>query len=167
MANGTRHFKDFSIVRGNVRANVRLDRLDKQLEDAQKALDMAVMTSMVPFMPMQTGNFIDRTIMTSTSLAGTGIVCAAVPPMGRMLYEGKVMADSVTGRGAFAIENSPGEFIFRFRRGAKLVATGRDLKYSKAAHPNVRSRWFDEAKRKDLKVWVGTVKRIAGGGANA
>ena len=165
MPSKTKHFPSFSIVNGDVQIKVDLSRFERQFREAQYALDSAIMTSMEPFMPKQTGNFIDRTKMISASLAGSGIVCAAAPPMGRFLYEGKVMVDSETGRGAFPIENSPGEIIFRFRKGAKLVATDKALNYFKGENPAVTDHWFEPAKKKDLKEWVKTTKRIAGGGA--
>lgn len=165
MASKTKHFPSFSIVDGDVQIKVDLSRFEKQFQQAQYALDSAIMTSMEPFMPKQTGNFIDRTKMISASLAGSGIVCAAAPPMGRFLYEGKVMVDSETGRGAFPIENSPGEIIFRFRKGAKLVATDKALNYFKGENPAVTDHWFDAAKKADLKDWVSLVKKTAGGGA--
>jgi hypothetical protein len=75
------------------------------------------------------------------------------------------MVDSETGKGPMRIEVSPGEYIFRFRKGAKLVATDRDLKFSKAANPKAQKRWFDVAKRAHGKEWVKQVKKIAGGKA--
>lgn len=164
MASATQHFKGFSIVQGDIKVNVSMARFEKQFERAQFALDSAVMTSMVPFMPMDTGTFVQTTRGMSASMAGTGQVIAAAPPMGRYLYEGKVMVDSQTGKGPRKIQMGPGgEYIFRFRKGAKLVATGRPLTYSTHAHPDATDHWFDAAKKRDLKKWVQTVKKIAGG----
>lgn len=165
MASKTKHFPSFSIVNGDVQIKVDLSRFERQFREAQFALDSAIMNSMDRFMPKQTGNFIHRTRMISESLAGTGLVCAAAPPMGKMLYEGKVMVDKETGRGAFRIENSPGEFIYRFREGAELVASNRALKYFTGLNPDVTDHWFDAAKKADLKDWVSLVKKTAGGGA--
>ena len=166
MASKTKHFPSFSIVNGDVRIKVSFGRFERQFQDAQWKLDNAIMTSMIPFMPLNgTGNFIDRTIIISQSLAGTGWVCAAVPPMGRMLYEGKVMVDKETGKGARPIITKEGDLIFRFRKGAKLEASEKALDYFKGAHPNVTDHWFDAAKKQDLKKWVSLTKRVAGGGA--
>ena len=147
----TKHFKGFSIVDGNVRVKVNLDRFEKQYQDAQYALDTAVMTSMIPFMPMQTGTFINLTKAMSSALAGSGRVVAAAPPMGRFLYEGKVMVDPVT--------NSPWA-----RPGAKKIVTGKDIEYNKKANPKATDHWFDAAKKADGEEWIKTVKKIAGGG---
>lgn len=156
------HFTDGSLA---IDANIDLGRIERNIEKAQYFLDSQVMTDMVPYMPMQTGNFIQRTRAMSAAIAGSGKVVAAAPPMGRYLYMGKVMVDSETGKGPMRIEVSPGEYIFRFRKGAKLVATDRDLKFSKAANPKVKKQWFDAAKRDHGKEWVKQVKQIAGGKA--
>ena len=128
-----------------------LSRFEKQFQKAQFELDSVVMTDMQPYMPMQTGTFINVTKAMSASLAGSGLVVAAAPPMGRFLYEGKVMVDPET--------NSPWA-----RKGAKKVVTERDLQYNKNAHPNATDHWFEEAKKQHGKQWVAMVKDIAGGG---
>ena len=158
------HFADGTL---SIDANIDLGRIERNIEKAQYFLDSQVMTDMVPYMPMQAGGggFIGETRRLSADLAGTGIVVAAAPPMGRYLYMGKVMVDAETGKGPMRIEVSPGEHIFRFRKGAKLVATDRDLKFSKAANPKAQKQWFDAAKRAHGKEWVKQVKKIAGGKA--
>ena len=158
------HFTDGTL---SIDANIDLGRIERNIEKAQFFLDSQVMTDMVPYMPMQAGGggFIGETRRLSADLAGTGIVVAAAPPMGRYLYMGKIMVDSETGKGPARIEVSPGEYIFRFRKGAKLVATDRDLKFSKAANPKAQKQWFDAAKRDHGKEWVKQVKKIAGGKA--
>lgn len=147
----SKHFKDFSIVDGNIRVKVDLKRFEKQYQKAQYELDNAVMTSMIPFMPMQTGTFINMTRAMSSALAGSGRVVAAAPPMGRYLYEGKVMVDPVT--------NSPWA-----RPGAKKIVTAKDIEYNKKANPKATDHWFDAAKKADGDKWVKMVKRVAGGG---
>ena len=151
MASKTKHFPSFSIVNGDVQIKVDLSRFERQFRDAQWQLDNAIMTSMIIFMPKQTNNFIDRTIIISQSLAGTGWVCAAAGPFGRFLYEGLVMVDPVTGS-AWA------------REGARKVVTDKALDFFKGANPQVTDHWFDAAKKADLKDWVSLVKKTAGGG---
>lgn len=125
-----------------------LERFAKQFSEAQFWLDSQVMTDMVPYMPHQTGTFVNVTRAMSAALAGSGEVVAAAPPMGRFLYEGKVMVDPVT--------NSPWA-----RKGAKKVVTERNLTYS---NPKATPRWFDTAKQNHGKAWVDGVKKRAGGG---
>lgn len=132
----------------NLEMRINLSRFEKQFEDAQFVLDSTVMKDMKPYMPHQTGTFINITSAQSASLAGSGTVIAAAPPMGRFLYEGKVMVDKKTG--------SPWA-----RPGAKKVVTDRDLDYS---NPRATPHWYDTAKKNHGKSWVNTVKKIAGGG---
>ena len=135
----------------NIELDVDLSRFERQYQEAQYILDSMIMTQMQPFMPMQTGIFINVTKEMSASLAGTGTVVAAAPPFGRFLYEGKVMVDEVTG--------SPWA-----RKGAKKVAIDKDLVYSKNAHPEVTDHWFDKAEKRYGNNWIKMTKRTAGGG---
>lgn len=131
-----------------IEMDVDLSRFEKQYGKAQYALDSMVMTIMVPYMPHQTGTFINVTKAMSAAIAGSGTVVAAAPPMGRFLYEGKVMVDEQTG--------SPWA-----RPGAKKIVTERDLTYS---NPKATPHWFDTAKDKHGASWIRAVKQIAGGG---
>lgn len=148
MASRTFHFPGFSIVSGDIKADVSLNRFEKQFQKAQFWLDGQVMNDMVPYMPHRDGTFVNLTRMRSAVLQGTGKVVAGAPPQGRFLYEGKVMVDPVTG--------SPWA-----RKGAKKVVTERPLTYS---NPKATPHWFDAAKEAHSKAWVKGVKRIAGGG---
>ena len=141
--NYSTHGKD-----SDIELDVDLSRFEKQYGKAQYALDSMIMTSMQPYMPHRTGTFINVTKAMSAAIAGSGTVVAAAPPMGRFLYEGKVMVDEQTG--------SPWA-----RPGAKKVVTDRDLKYS---NPKATPHWFDTAKENHGKSWVREVKKIAGGG---
>lgn len=135
-------------MQADIKIKVSFARFEKQYRDAQFWLDSQIMTDMVPYMPMQTGTFVNITRAQSAALAGSGEVVAAAPPYGRFLYEGKVMVDEVTG--------SPWA-----RKGAKKIVTDRDLKFS---NPKATPHWFDTAKEKHGKAWVKSVKKIAGGG---
>ena len=148
MASKTFHFPGFSLVQGDIKVDVSLNRFEKQFQEAQYYLDSQIMNDMVPYMPHRDGNFVNVTRLQSAALAGSGKVVAAAPPMGRFLYEGKVMVDPVTG--------PPWA-----RKGAKKVVTERPLTYS---NPKATPHWFDTAKDAHGKAWVKGVKRIAGGG---
>ena len=156
----TLHFKGFSIIAGDLKVKLSLSRFDEQYKKAQYQLDGDVMNSMVPFMPMISGSFINTTRAASTAVQGSGQVYAAYGPQGRYLYEGKVMVDEVTGS-PFA------------RRGAKKVlvsqyagktAAKENIEYTHQAHPKAQDHWFDAAKAADGKKWVRRVKATAGGG---
>lgn len=137
----------------NYEVNMMIDlaRFEKQFTRAQYLLDSQIMTDMVPYMPMQTGTFINVTRAMSAAIAGSGKVVAAAPPMGRFLYEGKVMVDEVTG--------SPWA-----RKGAKKRVTDRDLDFSTAAHGKAQAHWFDAAKSVHGNEWAKQAKKTAGGG---
>ena len=134
-----------------IELDVDLSRFNKQYGEAQYVLDSMVMTSMQPYMPHQTGTFINVTKAMSAAIAGSGTVYAAAPPFGRFLYEGKVMVDPET--------NSPWA-----RPGAKKIVTDKDLDYDKSHNPKVTDHWFDTAKARHGKSWIRAVKNIAGGG---
>lgn len=142
------HFDGFSVRRSGVDIELDMSRIEGNFNKAQYALDSAVMTSMVPFMPRRDGSFINRTRAESASRAGTGEVVAAAAPEGRFLYMGKVMVDPKT-KSAWA------------RKGAKKVLTSENLKYS---NPKARAKWFESAKKADSDKWIKTVKNAAGGG---
>lgn len=143
---------------------IDLGRFEGQFSNAQKLLDMTIMTDMVPYMPMKTGTFIAVTRGMSAAIAGSGKVVAAAPPMGRYLYEGKVMVDSATGKGPARIPVGPGEYILRYRKGAKLIATDKPLQYSRHTNPDVTDHWFETAKENHGAYWVKMAKKLAGGG---
>lgn len=130
---------------------IDLSRFEGQYSRAQYLLDSIVMDSMVPYMPMQTGTFINVTRGMSQSIAGSGKVVAAAPPMGRFLYEGNVMV-GVDTKSAFAA------------KAEKKVAIEKKLQYSRSAHPSVTDHWFDTAKKYHGKAWIRKTKQMAGGG---
>lgn len=129
-----------------VKVDMDLDRINAALDKAQYALDSQVMDDMVQYMPHVTGTHTNTVRAASAAVAGTGIVYAARPPMGRFLYEGKVMVDPVTG--------SPWA-----RPGAKKIVTERDLTYS---NPKATAHWFDTAKKNHIKQWIKLTKKEAG-----
>lgn len=147
MARKIHHFKDFSIVVDGVDIKVDMSRLEGNFNRAQFTLDSAIMTSMVPFMPMLTGQFINETKAASAAIAGSGQVVAGVAPTGRFLYEGNVMVGEKS-RSAWA------------KKGEKKVSTGKSLTYSNGR----TSQWFDKAKSKDCDKWVELVKKEVGAG---
>lgn len=145
------HFKSFSIVSDGMSIKLDMSRINGNLDKAQFWLDNQVMTDMLPYMPLDTGTLRNTTQMKSRALAGTGTVIAATAPYGRYQYMGKVMVDSVTGKGPRKIATGPGGYVLRFNKGAKLVATDRPLTYS---NPEAAPMWFERAKQSHLNSWV-------------
>lgn len=154
------HFKGFSIVDGDIRINLNMSRFDKQFQRAQYQLDGNVMNSMVPFMPMVSGGFINITRAQSAAVQGTGEVYAAYGPQGRFLYEGKTMVDEQTGS-SYARKGARKVLVSQY---AGKTNAKENLSYSKKAHPKARDHWFDAAKEQDGKKWIKDAKKAAGGG---
>lgn len=141
----------WGLVNGNVRVNIDLSRFQDQYQEAQTALDRAVMLGMEKYMPKVTGNFIQRTKAISESMAGSGRVCGGAGPMGRFLYEGFVMIGE-TSRSPWAM------------KGEKKVVTDRPLKYTTTFNPDAQAHWFEPAKKEFGSAWLKLAKEKAGGG---
>lgn len=156
----TTHFKGFSIIAGDLRVKLSLSRFDDQYKKAQYQLDGDVMNSMVPFMPMISGSFINTTRAASAAVQGSGQVYAAYGPQGRYLYESKVMVDEVTGS-PFARQGAKKVLVSQY---AGKTAAKENIEYTHQAHPKAQDHWFDAAKAADGKKWVRRVKATAGGG---
>ena len=75
-------------------------------------------------------------------------------PYARYLYYGKVMVNSVTGKGAMHYFDKSGNEVFRFPAGATLMPTERDLVFTKDFHPMAQSHWFEAAKAQNLEKWL-------------
>lgn len=159
MARKIHRVKPVSIDKGNMHLDLKTDRLNRNLNDAQFALDSAVMTSMKPLMPMDTGQFINTTEAMSKALYGTGKVVAAAPPYGRYLYEGYVMVDSKTGKGPMKIPDGMGGYKLRFSKGAKLTRSNRKLSYYRGRNPQVTDHWFEAAEKRDSDKWMNVVDK--------
>ena len=160
MASKMTHFKGISVVDGDIRIKLKFSRFDKQFQRAQYQLDGNVMNSMVPFMPMISGDFVDVTRAISASVQGSGRVYAAYGPAGRFLYQGKVMVSPVTGS---TWAKKGGKKVLVSQYSGKTKAR-EDLEYTKTAHPKAQAKWFDAAKKADGKTWIKQAKKTAGGG---
>lgn len=163
MASKITHFKKYSIVDGDIRIELNLSRFDRQFQLAQYQLDGNIMNSMVPFMPMITGMFVDVTRAASAAVQGSGKVYAAYGPQGRFLYEGKTMVSPTTGS-TYAKRGEKKVLVSQYTGKTRAKE---NLQYTKTAHPKAQSHWFDAAKDVDGKEWVKRVKRTAGGGVRA
>lgn len=133
---------DIHTTVGNVHIKINTKRIRKRFKNAQFVLDTVVMQDMLPYMPEQTGMFKDRTLIESTSIAGTGRVCAGANPQGRFLYYGKVMVGE-NSRSAYA------------KLGEKKVITDKPLSYANGKGPF----WFEEAKRRNMRRWKSKTKK--------
>lgn len=139
---------DIDVNADGVHIHINTSIYGERVRQAQYWLDNQVMTDMVPLMPRNTGTFINLTRAQSAALAGTGKVVAAAPPMGRFLYEGKVMVGEESG--------SPWA-----KAGEHKVVTGKPLTFS---NPDAVPHWFDVAKQTHLQEWIDGVKKVMGDG---
>ena len=150
----------YTLVTDSIEVNITMEATAARIAKAHKHLQMMITDSMLPLMPHVTGNFQARTRGMNMAMLGTEYMYAGVGPMGQYLYHGKVMVDAATGRGPFPIKDvGP-----RFRKGAKLKVTSRDLDTSNGASGNWTPYWFDEAKRRHLSAWVRGVQKDLEGG---
>ena len=138
----------------SMEVRINMARINRNIVNAQFALDNAVMTSMVPFMPMEDGSFIAETRARSAALAGSGEVCAAAPPFGRFLYEGETMVDIETGS-PWAKKDNKKVLVSQY--SGKTQAREK-LQFTKTKHPRAQAHWFEPAKKQDLESWKRVVK---------
>lgn len=148
------------MVDGDMKIKLNMDRFSKQYQEAQHLLDGMVMDSMIEFMPMISGDFINRARVKSTSMQGTGFVCAAAEPYGRFLYFGKTMVDPATGS-TWARHDAEKVLVSQY---SSKTNAKENLEYTKQAHPQAQAKWFDAAKRQYGDTWIRKVKAQAGGG---
>lgn len=134
-------------------------KLAKGVSKAQWALDDAIMTSMVNYMPMNSGTFIQVTLGMSDALAGTGIIVAAAPPMGRYLYYGKTMVDEKTGN-PWARKGAKKVLVSQY--AGKTLAK-ENLEFGKTSHHKAQPRWFDVAKAHHYNDWEEIVAKTVTG----
>lgn len=101
------------------------------------------------YVPMLTGSLRQRTLVAGNEIIYPG-------PYARYLYYGKYMVDAKTGAGAMHFFDRNGNEHIKFRKGARLVPTDRDLVFHKAG---TRSHWFDYSESQNLKKWEKTAKK--------
>ena len=146
------HFRKWSLVRGRVHVAMNLTAYGERLETAQWWLGNQVLQGCRALMPLLTGSLQDRSHVED---GGRRVVFPG--PSARYLYMGKVMVDAKTGKGPMKIPTGPGEYVLRFRKGARLIPTNRRLTYS---NPEAVDHWFDEAKARNLPYWLNGVENI-------
>lgn len=129
--------------------DISFDRLARYMSASQRALDEQILTDMVNYMPMQTGNLVHNTIMQNVENIGTGELILDTTDYARYLYHGKLMVDPETGS-AWA------------QKGATKVLTDVDLTYSTSANSKAGSHWFERAKEERKRTWLKVARQAAG-----
>jgi len=129
--------------------NISFDRLARYMSASQRALDKQVLTDMIPFMPMESGNLTQETLAMNEPNIGSGELILDTTEYARFLYHGKVMVHEPTGS-----TWAPA--------GEEKVVTPIPLNYSKSAHPNAGPEWFERAKEAKKRTWLKVAREAAG-----
>lgn len=148
-------FLKTSYNNGAVRVEIDLQGFEARHKKAQQWLGDRVLEDSRACMPFLTGDLQQRS---HTEDDGKKVVFPG--PYSGYLYRGKVMVDSATGKGPRKIPTGPGEFILRFKKGAKLIPTSRKLTYS---NPQAVPEWFEHAKQLNKQFWIQGAGKILGG----
>ena len=141
---------------GSLRVTVKDNfspRLQKKLSaagpGAAHTLALQIARDTEPFVPAKTGSFASRTQVAENRILYPG-------PRAKYLYNGKAMVDAATGKGPMRIAARNGAEIIRFQKGARLKASAKPLKMSRALHPKAQDHWFEASKAQNLENWLQT-----------
>jgi hypothetical protein len=114
---------------------------------AERKLAVEVLKDTDPFVPAS----VEKSIAGRARVEGNKIIYPG--PYARYLYYGKVMVNAETGKGPMKITNKYGETVIRWPKGAKLVASEKDLSFDRSTHPMAQSHWMEASKAKNMEHW--------------
>lgn len=100
--------------------------------DVQRFVTNTINLRITRYMPYRTG-----TLATKSKYVKSATEIEVIAPYAAYQYYGKVMVDSRTGKGP---ANIPGVGL-RYRNGATLKATDRDLNYTRTQHRRAGPYW--------------------------
>ena len=80
-------------------------------------------------------------------------------PYAKYLYYGKVMVNRETLKGPRHFIDKYGNEQIMFPKGAKLIATDRDLHFNQHFHRQAQSHWFEASKAQNLPKWLSAAKK--------
>jgi hypothetical protein len=113
-----------------------LEAIDYKIAEAASTAEVwlanEVLKDTDKYVPMLTGSLSQRSHVEGNMIVYPG-------PYARYLYFGKVMAGPPEG---------------------PKVATDKDLVYTKQAHPDAQSHWFEASKAQNLDKWLRGVKKL-------
>lgn len=130
---------------GSVDIKIDTSRIDKNLEEAQKLLNMQIVADCEPLIPFQQGE-LRRSVNYPNGICGGEIEWNS--PYAHFQYAGYVRTDE-NGR----------VFVGKYEK--KPVLTDRPLYYSQ---PETTKEWFEEAKKKHKDEWLHLVRKTVGKG---
>lgn len=130
------------------------DKLARGCSDAEHKVATAILSDTDPYVP-----FLNGVLSESGRVVNNYVIWGGkFAPYARYLYYGKVMVDRATGKGPMRIVSQDGTEVIRFRKGAKLTETSRDLNIQRSRHPKAQSHWFEASKAKNLPKWLRVAK---------
>ena len=139
---------------GNVDIHIDTSRIDRNLKEAQKLLNMQVVADCDPLIPFQQGA-LRNSVNYPQGIYGGEIEYNT--PYAHYMYEGEVYGPNIPIR-----DEVTGEITGWYSPPVKHP-TGEKLKY----HPEGTERgdhWFEKAKEQHKDDWVRLVKQTAGRG---
>lgn len=134
---------------GNVDIQLNTDRLDRNMKEAQKLLNMQVVADCDPLIPFQQGA-LRNSVNYPGGIYGTEIEYNT--PYAHYQYEGIVYGPNIPIRDA-------GGNITGWYSPPSKQPTGQQLQYHTAG---TGDHWFEKAKAQHGDDWVRLVKRTAG-----
>lgn len=102
-----------------------------------------------PYVPADTLSLANRSRVNGNEIIYPG-------PYARYLYYGKVMVDE-NGNGPMHYIDENGNEVIRFRKGATLHPTERDLQFDKTTHKLAQAHWVEASTAQNKSSW----KRVA------
>lgn len=99
------------------------------------------------YTPMLNGSLDKRTHVRGRAIIYPG-------PYARYLYYGKVMVRADTGQGPSHYVDKNGNEVVKNRKGYKMMATNKNLVFTKAHHPEAQAHWFEASKAQNLDKWT-------------
>lgn len=132
----------FNKTVGNVNIKLNTDKLDKNIREAQKKLDMQVLADANFYIPQQQG-----ALLGSGHIVKDGEISWNTP-YAHYQYEGELYL--ATNGSSWA------------QKHERKYPTGMPLKQGTEINPLASNHWFEKAKEQNLDQWVDIVKRTAG-----
>lgn len=134
---------------GGVHIKLDTKRIDGNLKEAQKKLNMQIVADCEPYVPFRQGA-LRSSVRFPQGIDGGEIQYNT--PYAHYLYIGEIYGPNIP------IKDAQGNII-GWQSPPKKSPIGRRLQYHA---PGTTDHWFEEAKRNHLRDWVQLVKRTAG-----
>lgn len=136
---------------GNVSIKIDTSRIDKNIREAQKLLNLAVVGDCDPLIPFQQGA-LRNSVNYPGGIYGTEIEYNT--SYAHYVYVGEIYSPNIP------IRDSEGNITGWFSPpGKKKQPTGRKMEYHT---PGTTDHFFEKAKQQHGKDWIDLVKRTAG-----